>query len=336
MRRTRAGFLPICALLAMGCGTKVPPPPQPVPVSEPAGADEAAVREALGAEPVRVGPALTPVIERAPAEPGEGTPFLLVVRPAEGSAPLAQVEGSVAERTLAFVPGAADGFWTVAPAPLGAREVEVTLKVHYVGGTVREESRLIPVNARTFPSENLSVARRFTNPPPAALRRIQEERELVAQIVRRVTPEALWSEPFAKPREGRKTSGFGTKRLLNGELRSRHLGYDIQGASGDPVHASNRGRVVLARDLYFSGNSVYLDHGLGLFTAYFHMSEILVQEGDWVEQGQRIGSVGATGRVTGPHLHWSVSFQGIPLDPEHLMTLGRPPPPSPLGGASTP
>ncbi|MGH7546069.1 MAG: M23 family metallopeptidase, partial [Gemmatimonadota bacterium] len=184
---------------------------------------------------------------------------------------------------------------------------------------------LIPVAARKFRSETLRVASRFTNPSARARERIRAERDLVAETVRRITADAVWSEPFAKPRDDVATSFFGTRRMFNGQVRSRHLGYDLRGEPGDPIYASNRGRVALARDLYFSGNSVYLDHGLGLFTAYFHMSEILVEEGEWVEKGRLIGKVGATGRVTGPHVHWSISFQGIPLDPEHLLTLSAPP-----------
>lgn len=309
---------------ALGCGARAPQTPAHLPA--PAAVDESDVRQILGTEPVRVGPALPAVVEHSPSLIPEGTAFYLKVRPADGSAPFALVEGRAADRSLAFTPAADGSFWTIAPAPLDAREVAVDVTIRYLGGAVRTEARTVAVAPREFLSERLSVAPQFTNPPPAALKRIQAERELVAETVRRVTPEVLWSQPFAQPREGRVTSVFGSRRMFNEQVRSRHLGYDIDGERGDPIYASNRGRAALARDLYFSGNTVYLDHGLGLYTAYFHMSEILVEEGEWVERGQLIGRVGATGRVTGPHLHWSVSFQGIALDPEHLLALGPPPP----------
>lgn len=332
---------PLCGALAiglavLGCGGRVPDPPPPVPVAEPATSEDSSLRELLGAEPLRVGPALAPAVEHTPTTVAEGTAFLITVRPAEGSAPIAVVEGTAADRALIFVPGPGGLFWTVAPAPLDARALGIELTVTYLGGAERRETGEIPVTPRDFPSENLRVARRFTRPSPQALKRIQAERALVAQTVRQIAAKASWREPFIRPREDRTTSAFGTRRLLNGELRSRHLGHDIHGRTGDPIYASNRGRVALARDLYFSGNSVYLDHGLGLYTAYFHMSEILVEEGAWVEQGQLIGRVGSTGRVTGPHVHWSVSFQGIPLDPEALLVLGAAPAAEPAAEAAAP
>lgn len=331
LHRHAAAFL---AAGALACGARVPEPPAPVPAPAETVVDEDALRAILDAEPVRVAPALPPVLEHHPAAVPEGTALLLTVMPVERSAPIAEVTGKTADRTLAFARADGGGFWTVAPAPLGATALTVELIVRYVGSVERSERIEIPVARRKFRSETLRVASRFTNPSARALARIRDERDLVAETVRRITPVAVWNEPFAKPRDDVATSFFGTRRMFNGQVRSRHLGYDLRGSTGDPVYASNRGRVALARDLYYSGNSVYLDHGLGLYTAYFHMSEILVQEGAWVEKGQLIGKVGATGRVTGPHVHWSVSFQGIPLDPEALLDLR--PPPVPAAAAADP
>lgn len=330
----------ICALslaaflLAVGCHSRLAAPatpeaatPAPNPERETVPADRQAGHEQDDEEQEEL-PALPPTVIVTPQEILEGTAFLLHIRPAPESAPIIAVEGVAADRALAFAGSTAGTLWTVAPAPLDAREVDVRLTFRYGSGAERTETLRVPILPREFPSEILRVPERFTNPPPEALHRIESERALVAEMVRRVTWEALWREPFAKPREDRSSSRFGTRRIFNGELQSRHLGYDIAGGIGDPVRASNSGRVALARDLYFSGSTVYLDHGLGLYTAYMHMSEGLVQEGDWVERGQVIGRVGATGRVTGAHLHWSVSFQGIPLDPETLLSLGAPPPSS--------
>ena len=107
--------------------------------------------------------------------------------------------------------------------------------------------------------------------------------------------------------------------MFNGELRSRHTGLDLRGAMGDPIRAANSGRVALSDDLFFNGGAVFIDHGLGVYTGYFHMSRREVEEGEWVEQGQVIGRVGATGRVTGPHLHWSLYALGQSLDPLSLL-----------------
>jgi hypothetical protein len=320
----RALALLLAAGVAASCA-RVPEPPPPVPADAPASADEPDLHPRPGAEPPRVPPALPPVVERRPGEVREGAPVLVVLRPQPGSAPIAHVAGTLGHRPIAFAAGPDGAFWTVVPAPVGARELALRWTVAYVGGAERGEEHVWPVARREFPSEVLHVARRFTRPPAAVEARIEEERRLVQEVLRQVTPEPLWTEPFALPREDRFTSVFGTARVFNGEIQSRHWGDDIAGRPGDPVAAANRGRVALARELYFSGNSVYVDHGLGLYTAYFHLSEILVREGELVEKGQILGRVGATGRVTGPHLHWSANWQGIPVEPRALLELGAPP-----------
>lgn len=336
--RCRQGIfalVPALSLLVIGCQPHAPARATPAPslARDTQVADrearQGAARGARGArgagEEQRALPALPPRVVVTPEPIFEGTLFLLGVRTAPESAPVIAVEGVSADRILTFVASADGLLWSVAPAPLDAREADVRLTVRYAGGAERSETVRLPILVREFPSEILTVPEPFANPPPEARRRIESERALVAETVRRVTPEALWADSFAKPREDRSSSQFGVRRMFNGQLQSRHLGSDIAGRIGEPVRASNSGRVALARDLYLSGNTVYIDHGLGLYTAYMHMSEVAVQEGDRVERGQIIGRVGATGRVTRPHLHWSVSFQGIPLDPEALVGLAAPP-----------
>jgi murein DD-endopeptidase MepM/ murein hydrolase activator NlpD len=117
------------------------------------------------------------------------------------------------------------------------------------------------------------------------------------------------------------SSGFGGARVFNGVMRSRHLGVDFSARVGEPVHAANRGVVSFVGSLYFSGNSVFLDHGGGLVTAYLHLSRALVSRGDTVSTGQLIGRVGATGRVTGPNLHWLASYGNVLVDPFDLLTI---------------
>ena len=187
--------------------------------------------------------------------------------------------------------------------------------------TIRVE---IPVFRAAFGKERLSVAREFTDRPDSALQaRIDHEAVLIAGVWPRSheTPR-LWHEPFARPRAGRITSSFGTGREFNGVIQNRHLGVDFDGRVGDPILAANDGVVALTGDFYYSGRCVFLDHGRGIATAYLHMTEILVAPGDTVKKGQLIGKVGATGRVTGPHLHWIAKYGRISVNPMSLLRLG--------------
>lgn len=133
----------------------------------------------------------------------------------------------------------------------------------------------------------------------------------------------LWTPGLVMPREARVTSGFGDGRIFNGQVSSRHTGLDLDGDPGDIVVAPTRGVVALAEQFELAGNNVYINHGAGLVTAYFHLSEQLVAAGDTVEAGQPIGRVGATGRVTGPHLHWVVRYGHTSVDPRSLLAASR-------------
>ncbi len=170
----------------------------------------------------------------------------------------------------------------------------------------------------------LSVSTRFTQPLDSATQaRIGRENATARQIGREShnTP-VMWSEAFSRPRSAVITSPFGSGRLFNGTLTSRHLGVDFRGKTGDPIVAANRGIVALVDNFFLAGNVVYIDHGGGIVTAYFHMSKSLVAKGDTVERGQTIGLVGATGRVTGPHLHWSARYGTLTVNPLDLIALG--------------
>lgn len=159
----------------------------------------------------------------------------------------------------------------------------------------------------------------------ATAARIERENELARSIGRRAqdTPQ-LWSLPFLRPRPARVTSRFGSGRVFNGRVSSSHLGVDYRGATGDPIYAANRGVVALVDTFFLAGHVVYIDHGNGIVTAYFHMSKPEVAIGDTVARGQEIGLVGATGRVTAAHLHWSARFGALTIDPADLLSL-RPP-----------
>jgi murein DD-endopeptidase MepM/ murein hydrolase activator NlpD len=162
----------------------------------------------------------------------------------------------------------------------------------------------------------------FVTPPDSVAPRLARERALVRDLHRRSHEvPRLWRDPFRLPRPGPTEDGFGIRRIFNGRLRSRHLGVDFSGRRGDSVVATNRGVVAYAGDLYFSGTTIFLEHGAGLQTVYLHLSRMLVAPGDTVSPGQLIGLVGATGRVTGPHLHWSASYGSLAVDPLSLVTL---------------
>lgn len=184
----------------------------------------------------------------------------------------------------------------------------------------------VPVTVRTgrFAIERLRVAKQFVELSPADLERAGRERQRLRELYATVTSERLWQGSFRLPLEGvRKGGNFGRQRILNGEPGSPHSGVDFPAATGFPVHAAQRGRVVLAENLFFSGNTVLLDHGLGIYTLYGHFESTKVATGDLVEAGTILGGVGATGRVTGPHLHWGLSVNGARVNPLQIVTLLR-------------
>jgi murein DD-endopeptidase MepM/ murein hydrolase activator NlpD len=180
----------------------------------------------------------------------------------------------------------------------------------------------VRVRAGHFAIESLQVAKQFVEPDPEQIKRGQEEQKKLREIFASVTPERLWQGSFRIPLEG-VTSGknFGKRRILNGQAGSPHGGVDLPGVTGTPVYAAQSGRIALAEELFFSGNTVVIDHGLGIYTFYGHLSEISVKAGDAVIAGALLGKVGATGRVTGPHLHWGLTVCRARVDPLEIVKL---------------
>jgi murein DD-endopeptidase MepM/ murein hydrolase activator NlpD len=174
----------------------------------------------------------------------------------------------------------------------------------------------------------LSVDEAFVNPPAGTEARIQQEAAALQRIWKTSAAERLWTGPFVRPVPGEAVSRFGTRSIFNGQPRNPHSGADFMSPSGTPIHAPNGGRVMLARDLYFSGNTVVIDHGLGVFSLLAHLSAIDVHEGDIVDADQIVGRVGATGRVTGAHLHWAVRIGDARVDPLSVLALLGPGAPS--------
>jgi murein DD-endopeptidase MepM/ murein hydrolase activator NlpD len=202
-----------------------------------------------------------------------------------------------------------------------AGRYEVKLRGSDTSGRPVACEEALAVGVKKFPTRRLAVDEKFVTPPREAQARIKEESARVRAIFDRVTPQRYWSGAFAAPVPGPVISSFGKRSVYNGQPRSPHSGTDFRAASGTPVRTPNSGKVVLAAELYFSGNTVIIDHGLGLYSYFGHLSSFSIQEGARVESGEVVGKVGATGLVTGPHLHWSVRLVGTRVDPMSLLSL---------------
>ncbi|HSD33059.1 MAG TPA: M23 family metallopeptidase [Gemmatimonadales bacterium] len=256
-----------------------------------------------------------------PVSPLQGSLVVVGVRvPATDSVRV--VQGELAGEPLHFE--LIDGwFRAIGGVPIGARaHVRARVVIERAGGALDTLSRSVPVRLRRTPSERLRTDPAFVQPPESLAPRLQAERELVRDLKRGAHDvPRLWSDTFVPPRPGPVTSVFGMRRVFNGQLRSRHLGADYSGRRGDSVLATNRGVVAYVGDLYYNGTTVFLDHGAGLLTGYLHLSRVLVAAGDTVSAGQLIGLVGASGRVTGPHLHWFASYGDVTIDPTELLRV---------------
>jgi len=183
---------------------------------------------------------------------------------------------------------------------------------------VEKKSLQVKVESGKYGSEKLSVAPRKVSPNKKDLIRIRKEVNQVKNIYLKKDPQKKWDSGFLIPLDSVLTSVYGTKRVFNGKMQSFHNGADFRAAIGTPILAPARGEVVLAQDLFFTGNTVILDHGLGLFTIYAHMSELKVKVGDTVSEKDLLGLSGKTGRVSGPHLHWGAVLNGMKFDPMEL------------------
>jgi murein DD-endopeptidase MepM/ murein hydrolase activator NlpD len=186
------------------------------------------------------------------------------------------------------------------------------------GGSVAADIP-IAVGKKAFPVQKLTVEPKYVEPPKEALERIARERALLDAIYARRSAALPLDTPFVRPVPGEPTSAFGLRRVFNGKPRAPHGGLDLRAATGTSVRASGPGTVAYAGDLYYSGLTVVIDHGAGLFSLYAHLSEIAVAEGASIAAGEAVGLSGATGRVTGPHLHWGARVGAAIFDPRALL-----------------
>lgn len=272
--------------------------------------------------PAGGGPGATWIPER----PREGELFRIRVTPPSDREVVLLV-GTAGSEVLHFERTEDGAFVSFAAVPLGVRDdIAVTLSTFFADGREEAGEYTVPVTPGVYNHSRLTVAPELGAPPtPEQAARRARETERAAEVSANAhrTPR-LWSGEVMLPKSVRRvTSGFGDGRIFNGQVSSQHTGLDLDGVTGDTVYAAARGVVELVDLFELAGNMVYINHGAGLVTAYFHLSEQLVAEGDTVEVGQPIGRVGATGRVTGPHLHWVVRYGQTSVDPRSWIALTR-------------
>jgi murein DD-endopeptidase MepM/ murein hydrolase activator NlpD len=255
-----------------------------------------------------------------PAQPG-GVLLLTVDTPADAHAVSADAFGRHA--TLVR-DGSARRWHGLIGVDLGATEGSPLIVHADLGGGQRLRLvRRLELSPRRYPTRRLRVAPRFVEPSPSQIDRIVTEAARLDALFAIVTvPERL--EAIAAPIRGVVGSNFGARSIFNGEPRAPHAGTDFRGTTGTPIAAPGGGRVVLAEDLYFTGQTVVIDHGLGLYSLLAHLSRIDVGAGQTVSRGDVVGRLGATGRVTGPHLHWTVRLGGARVDPLRVVALLAP------------
>jgi len=268
-------------------------------------------------------PATAQTVDRVtitPAAVVAGSPELICVR----APATATVSGDWLNQKLQFFRGRDKQAWYAlagvdVKAPTGSSTLKISART--ATGAAIDLSRGVEILPAHYRASTLTVAPNFVEPGPDELTRIKAEVELKSKVFASSAAEPLWSGDFRAPVHAAPTDSFGTRRTFNGKLASVHEGMDFHAATGTPVHTGNSGVVVLAQPLYYEGNCVVIDHGLGLFTISMHLSRIDVHEGDHVVTGQLLGLSGATGRVTGPHLHWAVRWQNAYLDPAKMLRL---------------
>ncbi len=258
-------------------------------------------------------------VEARAVKPGE-----VVLVTVEGNDIRTPPTATLRGQPLQFFPSASTGTWlaligldletSTGPALLSAL-------LRAPGGKAVRSTQTLSIEAASFPVVELKVEQKFVTPDKSDAERAEAEASKLHKLFAAGEEKRLFEGRFDSPIPGAATARFGERRVFNGEPKAPHSGMDLKAKLGHPVRASAAGRVVLADPLFYSGKTVVIDHGLGLTTLYAHLSKFLVKTGDMVKKGQVIGKVGATGRVTGPHLHWALKFQNARIDPFSLVFL---------------
>jgi murein DD-endopeptidase MepM/ murein hydrolase activator NlpD len=276
--------------------------------------------------------AATWAVHAQPTQLVNGSPVLFQVKP---PAKAASVTGKWLGHQLTFSYNAATRTWfALAGVSFETAPGTYTLELSAVrAGNKSQQTSRDTTFTRTFIVARahypqikvpLTVEKKFTEPSLEEQQQIAESVKIKDYYLGRVTPDREWDGKFTAPANASISDVYGSQRIFNGKAQRPHYGLDFRVPTGTPVSTMNSGTVLLARFLYFEGNCVVIDHGQGLLTLYFHLSEVKVKEGDAVKRGQEIGLSGGTGRATGPHLHVAVRWQGTYLDPARLLQLALP------------
>lgn len=233
------------------------------------------------------------------------------------------VHGLLRQRRIPFFPDGDGGWvsWLGVDLEEKPGRLEIALRAEGKDRQKQGTSIVVRVRKKAFPEEQLTVAESFDRPDQATLKRIEREQEALNRLWAAVTSRQLWEGSFVLPVAGGVSSPFGLRRIVNGVRRSPHGGLDLKASLGTEVRAANHGQAVLRDEFFFSGKSLVLDHGGGLYTMYFHLSDFAVARGAHIRKGEVIGRAGMSGRATGPHLHWGTRLNGARVDPLALVDL---------------
>ncbi len=256
-------------------------------------------------------------LEVTPERPSPGEVFGIKV---EGVPDDLRPEASFAGQAIALW-RSETGWEGLAAVDRDAQEGAAELSLRDVAAGSSLGSTFVMVGRRSYPEQRLTVKESMVTLSPEDQERATREAALIRNALSDRSPQRLWSGAFHPPVEGPVSSPFGVRRFYNGKRRGYHSGLDIAAPRGTPVLAAAEGVVALAADLFYTGNTVFLDHGLGLFTAYFHMDSLSVSEGERIAANTPVGLVGSTGRSTGAHLHWGVYVTGVKADPLSLVRV---------------
>jgi len=260
-------------------------------------------------------------VEVFPKVPRQGNVYLLR---ASGPSVLKSIQGEFQGKTFSLDPAEKRGTYEgLIGIDLSTKPAKYEMKVLATGedGVSFSKALWLKVEKTDFAVQKLSLPKSMVELDPKTLERVNQESKRVRNLFQGVREEKLWKGPFIRPLEGELSGAFGVRRIINGQARNPHSGIDLQAEAQTPVAACNSGNVALVDELFFSGKTVILDHGWGLYSMYFHLSDAGVSAGDRLRTGETLGRVGSTGRSTGPHLHWGMIIRGARVDPLSFLRL---------------
>lgn len=253
------------------------------------------------------------IVELRPAEVIPGDVYLIKVSSVE--APVGEFNG----KEIRFFKTGDKKFIALVPIDIDTPSGDYKITIRNSEGIKYLDLR---VNPHDFPTERLTLPEEKVTLRPEDEKRVEEEYLLLEGLFAKTT-ERMWGDTFIQPVDTKPSTEFGIRRIINNKKTSIHKGVDYRGRKGSPVKAMNSGRVVLTRELFYGGKTAIIDHGMGIFSVYMHLSGFNVLEGEDVSAGEVIGFIGDTGRANGPHLHISIRLNGISINPLSLLRLGR-------------